>query len=148
MFISVYHLPAVAARKETPYTEILSTTQIWRHITFQKYTYIYIYVYNIYIYIYVLYIYNIYICIYIEQWNKNEIYIYIYIYVYMLYYIHIYICTSYSKFSPLLISRNSGFLILNRYCEYIYIPCKIYTVISGFQLFIVDLKASRFYISF
>ena len=146
MFISVYHLPAVAARKETPYTEILSTTQIWRHITFQKYTYIYIYVYNIYIYIYVLYIYNIYICIYIEQWNKNEIYIYIY--VYMLYYIHIYICTSYSKFSPLLISRNSGFLILNRYCEYIYIPCKIYTVISGFQLFIVDLKASRFYISF
>ena len=76
------------------------------------------------------------------------IYIYIYIYVYMLYYIHIYICTSYSKFSPLLISRNSGFLILNRYCEYIYIPCKIYTVISGFQLFIVDLKASRFYISF
>ena len=148
MFISVYHLPAVAARKETPYTEILSTTQIWRHITFQKYTYIYIYVYNIYIYIYMYYIYIIYIYVYILNNEIRMKYIYIYIYVYMLYYIHIYICTSYSKFSPLLISRNSGFLILNRYCEYIYIPCKIYTVISGFQLFIVDLKASRFYISF
>ena len=92
------------------------------------------------------YIYIIYIYVYILN---NEIRMkYIYIYVYMLYYIHIYICTSYSKFSPLLISRNSGFLILNRYCEYIYIPCKIYTVISGIQLFIVDLKASRFYISF
>ena len=96
------------------------------------------------------YIYIIYIYVYIlnNEIRMKYIYIYIYIYVYMLYYIHIYICTSYSKFSPLLISRNSGFLILNRYCEYIYIPCKIYTVISGFQLFIVDLKASRFYISF
>ena len=26
MFISVYHLPAIAARKEIPYKEILSTT--------------------------------------------------------------------------------------------------------------------------
>ena len=35
-FISVYHLPATAARKETLYEEILSKTEIWRHITFHK----------------------------------------------------------------------------------------------------------------
>ena len=93
-FISVYHLPATAARKETLYKEILSKTEIWRHITFHKsvnhllskdslenghwpklvgktdnpHMYIYIYIY-LYIYLYI-HIYKIYIYIYIWKWNN------------------------------------------------------------------------------
>ena len=93
-FISVYHLPATAARKETLYEEILSKTEIWRHITFHKSVnhvlskdslenghrpklvgktdnphsfveYIYIYIY-IYIYLYIyIFIYIKYIFIYV-----------------------------------------------------------------------------------
>lgn len=36
MFISDYHLPTIAARKEALYTEILNTTQTWHHIVFHK----------------------------------------------------------------------------------------------------------------
>ena len=36
MFISDYHLPTIAAKKEALYTEILNTTQTWHHIVFHK----------------------------------------------------------------------------------------------------------------